>query len=363
MKAAIVCDSIIERDHAIEVLELFCELFPDASLFTFSHQPEKILGPLQRKSIKSTFLSRMAKTPQEFMQKAYLCAGAASSLELPKDLKVVVTLSEGFAHGVYHENFGKLPKNERPLHFCYLYSWLPHNLEKNLLKKVFSAHIRKWCQDALEDIDELFVSSENLAMKLDVQGTILPPPFKVNEYNLMPDGENLELDFYVVDALGMDNNQLKDLISVFDELKTKAKFINRSEKRFDELRTESEYVEFLGSACAGELAPLFNNARAYLNFSSSSFPQLAIAAMACGTPFILMDNELNREYLEAELGFFIPNFNPISLIDALKTMDQKYTEFDRKVLYRKSLKFTEGKFKLKFDKRLKEKLNPYIRSN
>ena len=68
MKTAIAIDSLLLRDETIFLLELVLNLYPDSEIYTLVHQQGKILGPIETKTIVSSFLTHRFKQASQILR-------------------------------------------------------------------------------------------------------------------------------------------------------------------------------------------------------------------------------------------------------------------------------------------------------
>ncbi len=57
MKVAISCDDLLVRDHYTEIVETVAMAFEEAEVYTLAHRPKAMLGTIELRKIRSTYLS------------------------------------------------------------------------------------------------------------------------------------------------------------------------------------------------------------------------------------------------------------------------------------------------------------------
>ena len=116
VQAILSCDRLLQRDHQTELLEIFLSLYPKAPIYTLAHRPKAIPGPVERRFIKSTFLSHLCPHHRW----SFLAPGATKGLSIPESADLVINISGGLSHG--------FPKGRRTRQLTYLYDLDPRRL-------------------------------------------------------------------------------------------------------------------------------------------------------------------------------------------------------------------------------------------
>jgi hypothetical protein len=347
MKIALVCDHLLSRDHSIEMVELLCEVFEEAKIYTLAHNPGKILGLIEMRNITSTYLSKVIKTPLDLNRKSFLIPSALKTLKVESDTDLVISLSKGHVQGI------SIPKNVK--HICYLYSLGGWHSSGSLGEKFFSSFLKGWRSRSFSKIDKLLISSNALKEKLSTkEATVIHPVFKIADYRLVEDDTEFPYDYYAVDISGLERDAVKNLITTFEKLKTKATFLGPYE-HLEDLKGSSSFCEFWGERCPGDLAVLLSRSRAFIDLKERPFPFMALASVACGRPFLVRDSLEHKEFLKEENGLF-RNFTELSLEKEVKQMDRLYSKYSRKKLRNNALHYGDMKFRSK----LKEAVSPYL---
>lgn len=325
MNVVLACDSLLERDHSTQILDLWAEMFEGVPLLTLAHCPGKILGSVEQRPILSTYLSRWVKNKKDLERWRFLAPGAVKTLKVPAGTEVVLSLSQGLIH--------HLPLTAGVKHFSYLYD-LPQ-----IKKGVFSHFLQAWLQKDLEKVDCLWASSEVLKKILPAPAQVLYPFFKHSDYAMaVPD---LARTYYVVSAEGLSLDEAKNVIAAAQACAVTVKFVGKDE-HLQAIKTEAE---FWGERCAGDLAQLLYQARAFLDFSHGHTYPWALAALGCQTPVALRESALSRELFTEAMGPKVSDLGVASLSSLFHQLEGFWPHFNRSQLQARALKASESKFK------------------
>lgn len=281
MKVAITCDYLLQRSHYVEIIEGLCEIFPEAAIYCFAHKKGAILGHIEQRSIKSTYLSNVVSTEEEFYTHSNKLPSLAKNLFVSCDYDLIINISKGFSQG--------LAKCETTKLITYLYDLdLDQKINKTFMQKIFSPFIRSWVKKTLESADMLISSREDLlgvvkGMKASTE--VLPPPFRVSDYALFP--KNMfKHHFFLFEASGISLENAKKLTEWMKEWDYSFQFIGPDD-HLSELKKYFPENTFFGNRCSGEHAPVLASSKALVSFNDEDFPAMPLATLATGRPVIL----------------------------------------------------------------------------
>ncbi len=317
MKVAISCDYLLERSHYAEVIENICEIFPEAILYTFAHKKGSILGHVEQRQIRSTYLSNVVKTPEDFYKHSNKLPSLARNLFISCDYDLVINISKGFSQGIN--------KCEKTKIITYLYDLdLDQKINKTLLQKAFFPFVRSWIKKTLKGSDLILTSRQDLLESLKTLGLankleVMPPPFRVSDYALFPK-EMFKHHFFAIEAKGLTAKEASLLIEWMNEWNSPFQFIG-SDEHLLELKSQHKENTFFGNRCSGEHAPVIAASKAFISFNEEDFPALSLGAMATGRPVILSSGL--KKWVSGVGVHFVEGFNKDSLKAAIMELDSE----------------------------------------
>ena len=309
MKVAITCDFLLERSHYVEIIENLCEVFPEAVIYCFAHKQGAILGHIEQHSIKSTYLSNVVKTEEEFYKHSNKFPSLAKNLFISCENDLIINVSKGFSQG-----FSKCEKTKL---ITYLYDLdLDKKIKKSFLQKIFSPFVNSWIKKTLGQTDMVLSSREDLLKTLEGLDTpveVVPPPFRVSDYALFPK-TMFKHHFFLIEAKGIDIERAKLMASWMKEWNYSFQFIGPDE-HLKAIKKDYSENTFFGDKCSGEHAPVLAASKALISFNESDFPGLAMGALAVGRPVILIDSL--KKWLSGVGVGFVDSFDNIELKTAI----------------------------------------------
>ncbi|QDK41296.1 hypothetical protein DOM21_07470 [Bacteriovorax stolpii] len=280
MKVAITCDYLLGRSHYVEIIENLCEVFPEAPIYCFAHKKGAILGHIEQRSIKSTYLSNIVSTEEEFYQHSNKIPSLAKNLFVSCEYDLIINISKGFSQG--------LAKCETTKLITYLYDLdLDSKIKKTFMQKILSPMVFSWIKKSLGQADKVLSSREDLLTTLhDLKNTeVIPPPFRVSDYALFPK-DMFKHHFFLIEAKGLNINEATNLIEWMKEWNYSFQFIG-PDAHLSSIKSNFPENTFFGDRCSGEHAPVLASSKALVTFNTEDFPALALGTLATGRPVIL----------------------------------------------------------------------------
>ncbi|MDO8140536.1 MAG: glycosyltransferase family 4 protein, partial [Candidatus Brocadiales bacterium] len=112
-KIAIIHDWLTGMRGGEKVLEIFCELFPDADIFTLIHIPGSVSKIIEDRRIQTSFLQKIPLAVKRYRSFLPLFPLAIESFDL-RDYDVVISSSHCVAKGAL--------TSSATIHICYCHT-------------------------------------------------------------------------------------------------------------------------------------------------------------------------------------------------------------------------------------------------
>jgi glycosyltransferase involved in cell wall biosynthesis len=337
MKTAIAIDSLLLRDETIFLLELVLNLYPDSEIYTLVHTQGKILGPIETKTIVSSFLTHRLKNQSVLEKNFGLLPAAVKGIPIHPSIENMLVLSRGFIHGL------KIP--DRVKRKLYLLDWDLLDEKKLGWQKIFRPYVNDWREKSLTQFGKIAVSSQYLQQRLDLPNSqIIYPTFRTQEYPFVRDQDHhFNFTHHLIYTHDVSLDEMRLVLKTLSAMKEDIKILGPYDHLIP-LKNEFKEVEFVGDHCDATNALYTHQAKVVWDLSQSFFPTHSLGAMACGRPVICRDHRVPREILTYG-AYFIKDFSPSTLETLLKDIEGSYLDFDRNSLRRFGLKWNERFFK------------------
>ncbi|RLA65545.1 MAG: hypothetical protein DRQ88_01950 [Epsilonproteobacteria bacterium] len=305
MKIALTIDHLIAREHSTAIFEEIMGLYKDAEIWTIVHNEGAVLGPIEMRKIHSSFLSHKVKDKKKFKKLSFLVPSAANKLFIPCSFDLIINISTGLSHGI------KKCKETKQITYLYDFNLLK---DETITGKIFKGYLKKWSLNKIKQSDLLLTSSKFLNQSLGLNGKVVYPFFKLEDFPLIP-STHWKHDFFVINGEGLTLKAANELISYLKKDNQKYCFIGDLPKGL-----EIPMDLNMGNKCNGELAPLLASSKGLIHFAQSSFPQNPLKNLSVGRPLLIKDSPLNREFFENRPGVtFFSNDDLFSKMESFNT--------------------------------------------
>jgi len=331
MRVALVHDYLVQYGGAERVLEAFCELFPDAPIYTILYDKNAMHGAFADRDIRTSFLQRSPIARRHHRLFPLLMPVAVEQFDFSQ-FDVVLSDSSSYAKGII--------THPHTLHICYLhtptrYIWDDcqkyaqdfgfHPLIKKLVP-LFLNPIRLWDRSAARRPDMIITNSDfvrrRIAKYYRRDSTVLHPPVELERFASVNRQGSFARKYFLMTGRLIAYKRYDIVIEACNRLHLSLKIIGAGpeEKRLRQLAGDT--VEFLGRVDDSELPRYYAKCRAFVFPQEEDFGIVAVEAMASGVPVIAYRSGGAMEYLENGVtGVFFEEQTPESVMEVLRDFD------------------------------------------
>lgn len=274
-----------------KVLEVLCELFPDATLFTLVHREGALSPTIERMKIVTSFIQKLPFGKSAYQRYLPLFPAAVGRLDV-QDFDVVISSSHAAAKGVRVRSDA--------LHVCYCYTPMRYiwdqydeyfgpgrsSLTNRLAMKMFVNYLRRWDRRTARDVDHFVAISQNVRERIrriyDRDATVIYPPVDVARYKVSGKDEGY---FLIVSAL-VPYKRVDLAVEAFNRLGERLVIIGTGAERKKLQSIAGKNIEFLGWVDDQYLPSYFERCRALIFPGEEDFGIVPVEAMATGKPVI-----------------------------------------------------------------------------
>ncbi len=352
MRVALVHDYLNQYGGAERVLEAFCEIWPEAPIFTLIYDAARTGRAFESRKIKTSFLQKVPFVKTHHRPFMMLMPIAVEQFDLSK-YDLIISDTTSFSKGVI--------TRPRSLHICYChtptrYAWDDSHryIEEfnypSFVKKLippFLNYLRLWDEAASARPDKYLANSHFVARRIQKyyrqEAQVIYPPVKVSSFYLTEPE-----DYFLVVARFLPYKKIDLAIKVFSELGWPLKIIGDGPEKNRLKRLAAPNIEFVGLVDEHSLRNYFARCRAFIFPQEEDFGISAVEAMAAGRPVIAYRGGGALEIVkENETGIFFDEQTIDSLLNALKKFDAN--NFDPKIVRRHAVQFDKEVFKNKVE--------------
>ncbi len=358
MNVAIVHDWLNGMRGGEKVLEVLCEIFPDAPIYTLFCDRAKLSPSLQARTIIPTVLQRFPLVKKMYRHYLPFYTWAVDRTDLT-GYDVIVSISHCIAKG------GR--RREGSLHICYCntpvrYVWgfsdqyFGRGLKRRLIDLVLS-RLKEWDLRSNARVDYFIANSHNIADRIrrcygrDADSVIYPP---VDTGYFTPDGTPPGDFFLVVTAL-TPYKKVDLAVEAFNRLGLPLVVIGSGPEESRLRAMAAPNIRFLGWESGEVLREHYRRCRAFVFAAEEDFGIVPLEAQACGRPVIALGKGGSLEtvvphakgYIPAGMtaagkptGIFFGRQTADALAEAVLTFEKVSGDFDPAAVRGNALRFS-----------------------
>ncbi len=354
-RVALVHDWLTGMRGGERCLEVACELFPDAPLFTLLHVPGSVSPQIENRRIVTTFVNRLPRAASAYRYYLPVFPAAARQLDL-RGFDLVLSLSHCVAKGV--------TPAPGALHLCYCFTPMRYvwdlyddyfgsraGLLVRLGMPVVGAALRRWDRRTRR-VDHFLAISAHIAERIHRaygrEADVLHPPVDTQRFGISDAVE----DFYLVVSALTPYKRVGLAVEAARRLGRRLLVVGTGpdERRLRALAGPT--VEFLGWRSDVEVATLYSRCRAVLFTAVEDFGIVPLEAAAAGRPTIALARGGALETMvgldaseEAPSAVFFDAQTVDALVAAIRRFEAAEARFDPKALRARAERFDRRTFK------------------
>ena len=291
MQVALVHDWLTGMRGGEKCLEVFCELFPEADLFTLVHVPGSVSPTIERHRIHTSLLQRLPGSARHYRWYLPLMPTAIETFDLSA-YDMVLSSSHCVAKGVI--------AHPEALHVAYVHT--PMRYAWDLWPQYFPAtgvlsryvvplvlnYLRTWDTTSAQRVDCFLANSQFVARRIAKyyrrRATVVPPP--VDTAFFTPGGERG--DYYLMVTALVPYKGIDLAIQAFNIVRRPLKIIGSGPLAAQLQGLAGSHIEFLGWRSNEELRQYYAACRAVIFPAQEDFGIVPLEANAAGRPVIAL---------------------------------------------------------------------------
>ena len=355
VNVALVHDWLTGMRGGERCLEVFCELFPDAPIYTLLHTPGSVSPTIERRAIHSSFIQRLPDAERRYRQYLPLFPAAVRRFDLAGH-DLVLSSSHAVAKSV------RVPRGA--LHVCYCFTPMRYVWDlyddyfgrgagwaTSLLMPPVAAALRRWDRRTAAGVHRFVAISRFIADRIrrayGREADVIYPPVDVSRFRI----EESPGDYYLVVSALTPYKRVDLAVEAMGRLGRRLVVVGTGpeERRLRALAGPT--VELLGWRDDAETAALYAGCRALIFPTLEDFGITPLEAMAAGRPVIAfgqggaLETVIPPGGAEAPTGLFFERQTVDALVDAIRRFESGRYRFEPKALRLRAEAFDRGLFK------------------
>ena len=355
MKVALVHDWLTGMRGGEKCLEVFCEIFPGADLYTLIYDPGALSPIIRRSNINVSWLGRLPRAERYFRYLLPLFPSAVENFDF-RAYDLILSSSHCVAKGIFPH---------RALHIAYLhapmrYVWDQHDAYfgagapwlPRAAMALSRRYLQRWDVRSAERVDCFIANSNNVAAKIKTlygrEAVVIHPPVDVERFKL---SERVEPYYLIVSAL-VPYKKIDIAVAAFNRLELPLKIAGEGPLRKKLEKMARPNIEFLGWVSDEALADLYACCQALIFPGEEDFGIVPLEAQASGRPVIAyarggaLETVLPLDNSGGGTGVFYSELTAESLHAAVRVFQQNRQKLDPAAIRRHAYRFSRDRFKV-----------------
>lgn len=346
MKVALVHYWLTSMRGGEKVLEAFCELYPDADIFTLVADFDKLSPTIRKHKITTSFLQKMGGV-KLYQKMLPLMPLALESFDLTS-YDLVISSEAGPAKGI-------IPRPDA-LHVCYCHSPMRYiwdlfpqyyksaGLISRIAMNLTFPKLRTWDVTTSARVDHFIANSEYVQKRIEKyyrrESTVINPPVNVSRFEICQEPE----DYYICCGQITPYKKIEIAVDAFTTMGKRLYVLGAGAT--DALqRRAGPTVAFLGSVSDETLAHYLSHARALIFPGVEDFGIVPLESMASGRPVIAFARGGALETVkDGKTGILFHEQTQESLIAAVERMERIHKDFSPEALREWAMGFERSVF-------------------
>jgi glycosyltransferase involved in cell wall biosynthesis len=359
MRVALVHELLTIRGGAERVLKVFADMFPEAPIYTFLYDEQKLGDLFPKERVRTSRLQKWAGLSTNHHLYLSKFPAAAEAWDF-SEFDLVIGSSSAFAHGII--------TNGKPKHLCYVHSPARYLWDRthDILEKARSGplgalryhylsstfhRLRTWDAESADRPDMLLAASAEVQRRIQLywrrESEVVHPPIRdfwleegtssndkamsyersaMSQRNISS-SQSSQLKahsyFLIVSTLA-DYKRIDLAVQACNDAKVPLKIAGDGRALASLRHIAGPTIEFLGHRNDAQLKDLYAKAKAVLFPGDEDFGLVPLEAQACGTPVIAYRSGGALETVkEGVTGAFFDDNSASSLEAAIRSFDHK----------------------------------------
>jgi glycosyltransferase involved in cell wall biosynthesis len=291
MRVAIIHYWLVGMRGGEKVIEAFCEMYPQADIFTHVYVPEAVSDRIRRHRVIPTFINALPRAPKMYKTYLPLMPLALEQLDL-RGYDLVISSESGPAKGI-------IPPSDA-LHVCYChtpmrYIWNMYHdyrasagLLTRLMMPPLAHYLRMWDVSSAARVDSFVANSATVAKRVErfygTDAAVIHPPVDTTSFSVAAPGELG--DFYLMAGELVSYKRPDLAVQAFNDMKLKLVVIGGGEMLEEIRKLAGPTVTVMGPQPFAVLKQHYARCRALIFPGEEDFGMVPVEAMASGRPVV-----------------------------------------------------------------------------
>lgn len=349
VRVAIVHYWLVSMRGGEKVVEAFCDMYPDADIFTLVYDERKVSEKIRRHKVTTSFLQKIPGAVKHYQSLLPLMPFALESFDL-SGYDLILSSESGPAKGIV--------PGPQAVHICYCHSpmrylWDHYHFYRansgmlaRALLTMMAPPLRAWDVSTSARVDHFVANSRHVADRIEKyyrrSATVLSPPVSVHEF--APTAATK--DFFLLAGQLVGYKRADLAVEAFTRMGENLVVIGEGSEMPKLRRIAGPTVSFLGRAPFPLLKDMLARCRALVFPGEEDFGIVPVEAMASGRPVIAFGRGGALDSISpGRTGILFHEQTVPSLIEAVRRFQSMERTFRPDVIRDHAAQFSEANFK------------------
>jgi glycosyltransferase involved in cell wall biosynthesis len=357
LRVALVHDWLTGMRGGEKCLEILCDLFPEADLYTLLYHKKKLSKAIERMKINTSYIQHLPRALKYYRYYLPLFPTAIETFNL-KGYDLVVSTSHCVAKGVL------TPPDT--LHVCYCFTPMRYIWDmqfeyfkisteqlRSFIVSFFSSYLRLWDEASNRRVNSFVAISKHVQKRIQKfygrESEVIYPPVDCDFFSPSLKASDEESYYLMVTAM-VPYKRVDLAIQAFNLSKKPLRIIGEGQEMKALRKMAKKNIEFLGWQSDEKVREFYRGCRAFIFPGEEDFGISPVEAQACGKPVIAYGRGGILETVipyprENCTGVFFDRPEAESLFRAVDLFERNIGRFDPEVIRRNALRFHKSGFK------------------
>ena len=349
-KVALVHDWLNGMRGGEKCLEVLCELFPEADLYTLIHEKGSLSAKIESMSIRTSFVQSMPFGLKKYRHYLPLFPFAIEQFDF-SGYDLIVSSSHCVAKGVRHD--------DSVFHISYVHAPMRYVWDQfdtyfrqprtswpvRIGAELMRPYLQRWDHNTAKRVDTFLCNSHHIRRKIldyyNRESQVVYPPVELSHFRPGGAKEN----FYLVVGAFAPNKSVDLAVEAFNRLKLPLKIVGSGQDEEYCRSIAGDSIEFLGALSSEKLLELYQQARALVFPGVDDFGITALEAQSCNTPVIAFASGGAMETVTEQTGLFFAEQKVEALCEAVEKMERTWKNYVSEAFRKQTSRFGREQFK------------------
>jgi glycosyltransferase involved in cell wall biosynthesis len=324
LSAALCHDWLSGMRGGERVLEMLCDGFPSAPIYTLLANRAVISDTITRHPIHTSWLQRIPTIEKHYRALLPLFPAAIRSLRPPPETELLISTSHCVAKSIR--------TNPHTRHLCYCftpmrYAWTLYDdyfgsgRAKALIARPLLAGLRRWDRRTADRVDHFVAISHHVRQRIEAfygrDADVVYPP--VDTCRCTPGPTSGTRDFDLIVSALVPYKRIDLAIDAYNQLGWPLKIVGVGGKRKDLEARAGRNITFEGWRSDDEVLELYRHCRLLVFPGEEDFGIVPLEAQACGKPVVAYGRGGALETVQDGVsGLFFDRQTPEALAQAVE---------------------------------------------